>query len=358
MRVSPLRCAPVEMTSSREGGGKRSRKRDNPPFAMRLQRMGHPGLVAGPLSCTKECGDLRGGFSHLSGGAIGCLRRGYRGVYGVGCHSGLWGGATYTEGDMRLEMPRRLSPGKQMRWLRRAGCAAGLSCAVTMCCGAAWARGGVDTAAAARTRAAKKIVALSPWEQAEQAREALEAISEETRTRADYTRAMDAYRMIYHANPADLHAAAAVNAVAELLAEQGRALHDAKSLGAAVGQYEFLRKQYPASSLGVQALLAEGQIEQDDLGDAALAKEKYKLLLKEHSKSEQAEEAKAGLASLEVQGSRSEVRGKVGQADAVSPPTSSRRCRDEWGSPDSAGEGGWSVARRVRRCRVWRRLRG
>src|ERR1035437_4809570 len=176
---------------------------------------------------------------------------------------------------MRIEKPKLVSLRKQMRWLRRAGCVAGLSCVAAMCCGAARARGGVDTAAAARTRAAKRIVALSPWEQAEQGRDALEAMPDETRTRGDYTRAMDAYRAIYHANPADLHAAAAVNAVAELLVEQGRGLHDAKSLKAAVGQYEFLRTQYPASSLGAQALLAEGQIEQDDLGDAVAAKEKY-----------------------------------------------------------------------------------
>src|ERR1035437_7856276 len=130
---------------------------------------------------------------------------------------------------MRIEKPKRVSLGKQMRWLRRAVCVAGLSCVAAMCCGAAWARGGVDTAVA-RTRAAKRIVALSPWEQAEQGCDALEAIPEENRTRGDYTRAMDAYRAIYHANPADLHAAAAVNAVAELLVEQGRGLHDAKSL--------------------------------------------------------------------------------------------------------------------------------
>jgi N-acetylmuramoyl-L-alanine amidase len=66
-----------------------------------------------------------------------------------------------------------------------------------------------------------------------------------------------------------------------------------------VGQYEFLRTQYPGSSLRVQALLAEGQIEQNDLGDAAAAREKYTLLLKLHPKSEQAEEARAGLESLE-----------------------------------------------------------
>jgi N-acetylmuramoyl-L-alanine amidase len=146
------------------------------------------------------------------------------------------------------------------------------------------------------------VVVLSPWEQAEQGRDTLEAIAEASRTRADYTQAMDRYRAIYHANPGDVHAPAAVNAVAELLAEQGRGLgsskSDAKSLQAAVGQYEFLNKQYPASSLRAQALLAEAQIEQDDLGDAAAAREKYKLLLKEHPRSEQADEARAGLESL------------------------------------------------------------
>ncbi len=165
-------------------------------------------------------------------------------------------------------------------------------------CGVLQARAAVDTATGARTRLAKRVAALSPWEQAERGREALEAMPEGDRTQADYTRAMDGYRAIYHANPADVHAPAAVNAVAELLAEQGRTLHDAKSSQAAVGQYEFLRTQYPASSLGVQAVLAEGQIEEDDLGDRVAAGEKYKLLLKEHPKSEQAEEAKAGLASL------------------------------------------------------------
>jgi len=171
--------------------------------------------------------------------------------------------------------------------------------AVGLMCASAWAAS--DTATVSRVsvrRAAQKKVVLSPWEQAEQGRDALEATPEETRTRAEYTRTMDTYRAIYHVSPADVHAPAAVNAVAELLAEQGRVLHDAKSLKAAVGQYEFLRTQYPASSLGVQALLAEGEIEQNDLGDRGAAREKYSLLEKEHPKSEQAEEARAGLASL------------------------------------------------------------
>ena len=224
---------------------------------------------------------------------------------------------------------------KQMRWVQCAACVIALSCVAAMCCGAARVR--TEPTTAARAHAAKKVVALTPWEQAEQGRETLEAIPDETRTRADYTQAMDAYRAIYHANPADVHAAAAVNAVAELLAEQGHTLHDEKSLHAAVGQYEFLRTQYPASSLGVQALLAEGQIAQNDLKDAATARERYKLLLKEHARSEQAEEARAALASLDQEtGNRRQGTGKTGQPFAAGIHVSGTRPSDKLGAGSGA----------------------
>jgi N-acetylmuramoyl-L-alanine amidase len=226
-----------------------------------------------------------------------------------------------------------MSLGKSTRWLRGIGCAVGMSCLAAVCSAA------VDTATPARSHGARKAAALSPWEQAERGRDALEAMPEGDRTRADYTRAMNGYRAIYHANPADAHSPAAVNAVAELLAEQGRTLHDAKSSQAAVGQYEFLRKQYPGSSLGVQALLAEGQIEQDDLGDANAAREKYKLLLKEHPKSEQAEEAQAGLESLkQVRGSSSGGRGSVAKGEAAKTQVTDAGTGTGSGTPSSVAE--------------------
>ncbi|MBS1821576.1 MAG: N-acetylmuramoyl-L-alanine amidase [Acidobacteria bacterium] len=154
----------------------------------------------------------------------------------------------------------------------------------------------------ARPRASatqKKVVQVSPWQTATEGREKLEAIAPGMRTRADYDRALDGYRVIYHDAPQSKYAAAAVNAVAELLAEQGRDLNDTKSLKAAIGQYEFLRMQYPGSSLRVSALLAQGQIYENDLHDASAAKERYSLLLKQYPRSTQAEEARAGLASLD-----------------------------------------------------------
>ena len=169
------------------------------------------------------------------------------------------------------------------RWLRWT--------AVLCCCVPMTAVTGATT----RTKATKHAVELTPWELAERGREKFEAIPDASRTRADYAAAMDGFRVVYHESPGDVHAASAVYSVAELLVEQGRGLHDVKSLKAAIGQYEFLRTQYPGSSLRVPALLAEGQIYGNDLGDAAAAKERYKLLLKQYPRSAQAEEARAGL---------------------------------------------------------------
>ena len=151
-----------------------------------------------------------------------------------------------------------------------------------------------------RKSAAKKhVVEMTPWEQATRGREVLEAIPEGSRTKAITRKPWTRIAPSITTAPQSKYAAPAVYAVAELLAEQGSDLGDAKSLRAAVGQYEFLRTQYPGSSLRVGALLAEGQIYENGLHDATAARERYSLLLKQYPHSSQAEEAKAGLASLD-----------------------------------------------------------
>ena len=176
------------------------------------------------------------------------------------------------------------------------------SCTALLLCAAAPNLG-------AKMTAQRKVEPTS-WEQAERGLETLQAIPEESRTRADYARTMDGFRAVYHAAPGDVHAPDSVSAVAELLAEQGLRWHDPKSLKDAVGQYEFLRVQYPASSLRIGALLAQAQIYENDLHDTESAKERYQLLLKQYPRSSLAEEARAGIASLE--------RGKANRRSAAS----------------------------------------
>ncbi len=144
----------------------------------------------------------------------------------------------------------------------------------------------------------RRAVELTPWEQAVKAREEFEAEPAGTHTKLEYTKVLDGFRAIYHDDPGDQHAAEAVYAVAGLLAEQGRELNDAASLRNAVGQYEFLRVQYPASSLRSEALLAEGKIEADDLKDQAAAREKLLALVKEAPRSKAAGEARVELGAV------------------------------------------------------------
>jgi N-acetylmuramoyl-L-alanine amidase len=194
----------------------------------------------------------------------------------------------------------------------------------------------VQGARAKTKKTAHRQVELSPWQQAVQGREELEAIPVHARSKADFTRVLNGFRAIYHKWPQHMYAPAAVNSVAELLAEQGRVLHDTKSLNDAIGQYEFLRAQYPTSSLRIPALLAEAQIYRNDLHNADGARKQYALLLKEYPKSELAEEARAGLASLkgrdqgpenrEQKGSeQASVSGKTGRKSSFAPMPVTKR---------------------------------
>ena len=102
--------------------------------------------------------------------------------------------------------------------------------------------------AAARARPVRP---LSAWEQAVRDRATFDRA--ESHSRAEFTHILDEFRAVYHESPRDVHAPAAVDAVAALLAEQGVELNDPSSLKAAAGQYEFLRTQYPGSPLSVAA---------------------------------------------------------------------------------------------------------
>src|SRR5580658_2174257 len=119
-------------------------------------------------------------------------------------------------------------------------------------------------------------VQLDPWDHAVHLRDQLEAEPPAHRTRERYEAVLDAFRLIYHQRPDAAKAPAAVAAVADLLAEKGRVLANKGALLAAVGQYEFLREQYPKSPQVDNALLLEAEICRQDLKDTACAKDKLR----------------------------------------------------------------------------------
>jgi N-acetylmuramoyl-L-alanine amidase len=117
------------------------------------------------------------------------------------------------------------------------------------------------------------------WDKAVGLRTELESSPAEQRTRDQYEAVLDAFRLIYHQNPTAAKAPAAVAAVADLLAEKGRTLNDQRTLRSAIGQYEFLREQYPDSPQVDNALLLEAEICRQDLKDAACAVDKLRAVV-------------------------------------------------------------------------------
>jgi N-acetylmuramoyl-L-alanine amidase len=107
------------------------------------------------------------------------------------------------------------------------------------------------------TAHARQLSRLTPFEQAQHLRQALEDRPESQRTRAAYERVLDAYRAVYHNTPAAPKADASALAVAQLLTEEGSLFSEPKMLHDAMGQYAFLRVQYPGNRYS--ALIAEGE---------------------------------------------------------------------------------------------------
>ncbi len=146
---------------------------------------------------------------------------------------------------------------------------------------------------------AKPHTGAADFAHAEKLREALESKPQAQRTRAAFERVLDAYRAIYQARPADREADAAVDAVASLLAEEGRSFHDAQLLHAAIEQYQQLRRSYPASPFRQSALLSVAEIEQSDLADDVAARQSFQQFLNLYASSPLAAEARQQLRALE-----------------------------------------------------------
>ena len=150
----------------------------------------------------------------------------------------------------------------------------------------------------ARTLKEKKQAAAAQFDKAERMKEALEGKAEYRRTRRDFQQVLDAYRKVYYTAPNSHRADASALAVAELLEEQGRNLGDPKSFKDAIGQLEFLRREYPGSKYRVEALFTIAQIYRDDLDDSTQARATYEDFLKHYPQNSNAAKARAALAQM------------------------------------------------------------
>ena len=153
--------------------------------------------------------------------------------------------------------------------------------------------------AEAMSVARKKHIALDYYHKAVQMREALNGRPESDRDTEDYNRVIDSFRKVYHLAPTSTRADSSVLAVSELLAEQARLNDDKTGFKSAIGQYEFLRREYPGSKYRFGALLSIGQIYREDLIEPAIARETFEDFLNRYPNHELAQQAKAALREMD-----------------------------------------------------------
>ncbi len=134
---------------------------------------------------------------------------------------------------------------------------------------------------------------------AEQMRDALNARPTAERTRRDYQRVVNAYRLVYTGAPTSSKADPSVVAVADTLVEMGRRFDDDKILNEAIAQYKFLRREYPGSKDRPQGLFAIGEIYQDDLNRPEEARAIFQEFLRHYPHNHLAEDARQALAELD-----------------------------------------------------------
>ena len=148
----------------------------------------------------------------------------------------------------------------------------------------------------AQARARSEAWANTQFSTAQRIREALNALPPEDRSRHAYQRVINAYRRVYYGAPASAKADPSVAAVADLLAEMGRSCSDEGDLRSAIGQYKFLRREYPGSRDRFDALFKIAQIYQDDLKDPAQGKAVFEEFLRRYPRHHLADAARNALA--------------------------------------------------------------
>ena len=143
--------------------------------------------------------------------------------------------------------------------------------------------------------------ARQQFTKAERMREALNGRPVGERTRREYQRVIDSYRLVYFGSPASSKADPSVVATAELMVEMGRRFDDNKILRGAVERYRFLRKEYPGSKYRFDALFTIGEIYKDDLNDPEEARGIFEDFLHRYPRNRLADDARSAVKEIDAE---------------------------------------------------------
>jgi N-acetylmuramoyl-L-alanine amidase len=136
---------------------------------------------------------------------------------------------------------------------------------------------------------------------AERMREALNGRPPLERTRRDYQRVANAYRLVYLGTPASSKADPSVVAVAETLVEMGRRFEDDNILKKAIVEYKFLRREYPGSKYRADGLFTVAEIYKDDLNDSQAARASFQEFLHHYPRNRLADDARQAILEIDQQ---------------------------------------------------------
>ncbi len=169
-------------------------------------------------------------------------------------------------------------------------------------------------------------------------REALNGRPLAQRMRRDYQRVLNAYRYVYMGAPASTKADPSVVAVAETLVEMGRRFNDDKILNEAIGQYKFLRREYPGSRFRFDGLFTIGEIYKDDLNNPDAARATFQEFLRRYPHNRLGDDARQAIAELNQEAQAQKAAGKK-QATKNGNSKSARNAGDEYASRAQSSSG-------------------
>lgn len=149
----------------------------------------------------------------------------------------------------------------------------------------------------ARAQSSRHSQAKAQYDNAQQMRASLEAESQDSRKLSEYKKVVTAYRRVYLITASAPETTLALQAVAQLYRDMGDDF-DQEYYQSSIVTYKFLVSQYPTSKLRSDALFQIGEIQKDDLGDIAEAKDAFTQFLQRFPHSEQAADARKELKEL------------------------------------------------------------
>ena len=163
-----------------------------------------------------------------------------------------------------------------------------------------------------QARGKSEAWANTQFSNAERLRETLSNLPAKEQSRHEYQRVINAYRRVYYGAPTSAKAEPSVVAVADLLAEMGRSCSNEGDLRSAIGQYKFLRREYPGSRDRFDALFKIASIYQDDLHQPAEARPVFEEFLRRYPHNHLADAARNALTQPAQQAALKSKPGKLG----------------------------------------------